>query len=35
VQNLPRREVIIMWRKDRSLSKIAEELKKVIHSIDW
>lgn len=32
---LPKREVVVMWRKDRKLSKIAEELKKVIHSIEW
>ena len=32
---LPRREVVIMWRKDQKLSKTAEELKEVIHSIQW
>lgn len=32
---LPKREVVVFWRKDRKLSKIAEELKKVIHSIKW
>lgn len=34
-QSLPKREVVIMWRKDRKLSKMAEELKNVIHSIEW
>lgn len=33
--NLPKREVVVMWRKDRKLSKVAEELKEVIHSIKW
>ena len=33
--NLPKREVVVMWRKDRKLSKVAEELKDVIHSIEW
>ena len=32
---LPRREVVVMWRKDQKLSKTAEELKEVIHSIQW
>lgn len=32
---LPRREVVVMWRRDRKLSKTAEELKQVIHSIEW
>lgn len=32
---LPKREVVVMWRKDRKLSKVAEELKAVIHSIAW
>ncbi len=32
---LPKREVVVMWRKDRKLTKAAEELKKVICSIDW
>ena len=32
---LPKREVIVMWRKDRSLSKAAEELKRMIVSIKW
>ena len=32
---LPQREVVIIWRKDRKLSKVAEELKNMIHSIKW
>ena len=32
---LPKREVVVMWRKDQKLSKTAEELKEVIHSIEW
>ncbi|MBR3016527.1 MAG: LysR family transcriptional regulator [Clostridia bacterium] len=32
---LPKREVVVMWRKDRKLSKTAEELKKLICGIDW
>lgn len=32
---LPKREVVVMWRKDQKLSKTAEELKEVIHSIQW
>lgn len=32
---LPKREVVVMWRKDQKLSKTAEELKNVIHSIQW
>lgn len=35
VPPLPKREVVVMWRKDRKLSKTAEELKNVIHSIAW
>lgn len=34
-QKLPRREVVVAWRKDRKLSEAAEELKNVIHSISW
>ncbi len=34
-QPLPKREVVVMWRKDRKLSRMAEELKNVIHSIEW
>ncbi len=33
--DLPRREVVVMWRRDRKLSGIAEELKDLICSIDW
>lgn len=33
--SLPKREVVVMWRKNRRLSKVAEELKDVIHSIQW
>lgn len=32
---LPKREVVVMWRKDQTLSKITEELKQAIHSIEW
>ena len=32
---LPRREVVVIWRKDQKLSNTAEELKEVIHSIQW
>ena len=32
---LPKREVVVIWRKDRKLSKVAEELKAVIHIIKW
>lgn len=32
---LPEREVVVMWRKDQKLSKTAEELRQVIHSIQW
>lgn len=32
---LPKREVVVMWRKDQKLSKTTEELKRVIHSIHW
>ena len=33
-QSLPKREVVVMWRKDRKLSNVAMELKNVIHSIE-
>jgi len=33
--SLPKREVVVMWRKDQKLSKTTEELKTVIHSIQW
>lgn len=32
---LPKRKVVVIWRKDLKLSKTAEELKNVIHSISW
>lgn len=32
---LPKREVAVIWRKDRSLPGAAAELKDVIHSIRW
>ncbi len=35
VQKLPSREVVVMWRKDRKLSGIEEELKNVILGIAW
>ena len=35
VPSLPKREVVVMWRKDRTLSKVAEDLKQVILSIPW
>lgn len=33
--SLPKREVVVMWRKDRKLSKVAIELKNVIQFISW
>ena len=33
--DLPKREVVVMWRKDRKLSKVAVELKEIINSIEW
>ena len=35
VQPLPKRELVVMWRKDRRLSQAAEELKRVIREIGW
>ena len=35
IPELPKREVVVMWMKDRKLSKVAEELVSVIHSIEW
>ena len=32
---LPKREVVVMWRKDQKLSRTTEELKEVIRSIQW
>lgn len=34
-QSLPKRELVVMWRKDRKLSKAAEELKGIIRGIAW
>ena len=34
-EKIPRREVVVAWRKDHKLSKAAEELKKVICSVPW
>ena len=34
-QELPKREVVVMWRKERSLSRVATELKNLISSIKW
>lgn len=33
--SLPKREVVVMWRRDQKLSKVATELKDAIHSIEW
>lgn len=35
LDDFPRREVVVMWRKDRKMSRVAMELKEVIHSIEW
>ena len=35
VQPLPKRELVVMWRKDRKLSKAAQELKDIIRGIAW
>lgn len=35
IQPLPRREVVVLWRRNRPLSQVAEELKKIILNIDW
>ncbi len=32
---LPKREVVVMWRKERGLSRTAAELKEIIRSISW
>lgn len=32
---LPKREVVVMWRRDRELSHAAKELKKIICTIEW
>lgn len=34
-QRLPRREVVVMWRKEMKLSKVAEELKNLIVGTHW
>ena len=34
-QPLPRRELVVLWRKDRPLSQAAEELKTIIREIEW
>ena len=35
VPDLPKREVVVMWRKDCKLSKVIEELKAIIHTTPW
>ena len=35
IEPLPKREVVLMWRKDQKLSKVAEELKNLFHSFSW
>ena len=35
ISSLPKRELVVMWRKDQKLSKTAEELKGIIQSIQW
>lgn len=35
IEELPKRDVVVMWRKDRELSLAAKELKSVIHEIEW
>ncbi len=34
-QPLPKRKLVVMWRRDRKLSGAAEELKQIIHGIRW
>ena len=34
-QALPKREVVVIWQRDKKLSKAAEELKAVIRGIAW
>ena len=34
-QQFPKRQVVVMWRKDRPLSKAAEDLKNIIVGMDW
>ena len=33
--DLPKREVVVMWRRDRKLSNVEGDLKNIIHSIEW
>ena len=35
IQPLPKRELVVMWRRGRALSQAARELKKVIRNIAW
>lgn len=35
IQDLPRRQVAVFWRKECTLSYAETELKRVIHSIEW
>lgn len=35
IDSLPKREVVVMWRKDSELSVVANELKNVICQIPW
>lgn len=35
IQTLPKRKLVVMWRKEQKLSKTAEELKNIILGIDW
>lgn len=35
IDSLPKREVVVMWRKDRKLSRVAEEAKEIILSVEW
>lgn len=34
-EELPKREVAVMWRRDRKLSNAAHRLIEIIHSIEW
>ncbi len=34
-QALPKRELVVMWRRDRQLSQAARELKEVIRNVAW
>ena len=33
--DLPKRQIVVAWRKDRPLSRAAEELKAMIRSMKW